>query len=259
MNSFLQQKFGLAGKVALVTGSSRGLGKAMALALARAGADVIINGRDAAKLAPIVAEIAALNLGVRAHAIAADLGDRAAVQRLIDEAVAWQGQLDILVNNAGIIKRAPAVDHTDADWDEVIDVNLNGVFTACRAAGRHMIGRGSGKIINIASLLTFFGGITVPGYAASKGAVGQLTKALSNEWSKQGVTVNAIAPGYMRTDNTAALQADAVRSQEILSRIPAGRWGEPSDLEGAIVFLASPASDYMSGHVMTVDGGWCGR
>jgi 2-deoxy-D-gluconate 3-dehydrogenase len=133
------------------------------------------------------------------------------------------------------------------------------VFTACRAAGRHMIGRGSGKIINIASLLTFFGGITVPGYAASKGAVGQLTKALSNEWSKQGVTVNAIAPGYMRTDNTAALQADAVRSKEILSRIPVGRWGEPSDLEGAIVFLASPASDYMSGHVMTVDGGWCGR
>jgi 2-deoxy-D-gluconate 3-dehydrogenase len=259
MSSFLQQKFGLGGKVALVTGSSQGLGKAMAIALARAGADVIINGRNEAKLAPVVAEIAALNLGVRVHAIAADLGDRAAVQRLIDAAVAWQGQLDILVNNAGIIKRAPAVDHTDADWDEVIDVNLNGVFTACRAAGRHMLGRGSGKIINIASLLTFFGGITVPGYAASKGAVGQLTKALSNEWSKQGVTVNAIAPGYMRTDNTAALQADAVRSKEILSRIPVGRWGEPSDLEGAIIFLASPASDYMSGHVMTVDGGWCGR
>lgn len=251
MSSFLQQKFGLAGKVALVTGSSQGLGKAMAIALARAGADVIINGRDAAKLAPVV--------GVRAHAIAADLGDRAAVQRLIDAAVAWQGHLDILVNNAGIIRRTPAVDHTDADWDAVIDVNLNGVFTACRAAGRHMIGRGSGKIINIASLLTFFGGITVPGYAASKGAVGQLTKALSNEWSKQGVTVNAIAPGYMRTDNTAALQADPVRSKEIISRIPAGRWGEPSDLEGAIVFLASPASDYVSGHVMTVDGGWCGR
>lgn len=259
MSSFLQQKFGLAGKVALVTGSSQGLGKAMAIALARAGADVIINGRAAAKLAPVVAEITALNLGVRAHAIAADLGDRAAVQRLIDEAVAWQGHLDILVNNAGIIKRAPAADHLDADWDAVIDVNLNGVFTACRAAGGHMIARGSGKIINIASLLTFFGGITVPGYAASKGAVGQLTKALSNEWASKGVCVNAIAPGYMRTANTAALQADAVRSKEILSRIPAARWGEPGDMEGAVIFLASPASDYLSGHIMAVDGGWCGR
>ncbi|NBQ58650.1 MAG: SDR family NAD(P)-dependent oxidoreductase [Opitutaceae bacterium] len=259
MSLFLQQKFGLPGKVALVTGSSQGLGKAMAIALARAGADVIINGRDAAKLAPVVAEITALNLGVRVHAIAADLGDRAAVQGLIQQAIAWQGHLDILVNNAGIIKRAPAAEHTDTDWDAVIDVNLNGVFTACRAAGKHMLARGSGKIINIASLLTFFGGITVPGYAASKGAVGQLTKALSNEWSSKGVNVNAIAPGYMRTDNTAALQADAVRSKEILSRIPAGRWGEPGDMEGAIIFLASAASDYLSGHVMTVDGGWCGR
>ncbi|MEI8088068.1 MAG: SDR family NAD(P)-dependent oxidoreductase [Opitutaceae bacterium] len=259
MSFFLQQKFGLSGKVALVTGSSQGLGKAMAIALSRAGADVIINGRDAAKLAPVVAEITALNLGVRTCAIAADLGDRAAVQRLIERAIDWQGHLDILVNNAGIIKRTPAVDHTDADWDAVIDVNLNGVFTACRAAGQHMLTRGSGKIINIASLLTFFGGITVPGYAASKGAVGQLTKALSNEWSSKGVNVNAIAPGYMRTDNTAALQADAVRSKEILSRIPAGRWGEPSDMEGAIIFLASAASDYLSGHVMAVDGGWCGR
>jgi len=208
MSLFLQQKFGLAGKVALVTGSSQGLGKAMAIALARAGADVIINGRDAAKLAPVVAEITALNLGVKATAIAADLGDRAAVQRLIEQAIAWQGHLDILVNNAGIIKRTPAADHTDADWDAVIDVNLNGVFTACRAAGQHMLARGSGKIINIASLLTFFGGITVPGYAASKGAVGQLTKALSNEWASKGVNVNAIAPGYMRTDNTAALQGN---------------------------------------------------
>ena len=259
MSLFLQQKFGLAGKVALVTGSSRGLGKAMAIALARAGADVIVNGRDAAKLAPIVAEITALQLGVRVHAIAADLGDRAAVQRLVDGAIGWQGHLDILVNNAGIIKRTPAADHTDADWDAVMDVNLNGVFTACRAAGRHMLARGSGKIINIASLLTFFGGITVPAYAASKGAVGQLTKALSNEWASKGVNVNAIAPGYMRTDNTTALQADPVRSKEILSRIPAARWGEPGDMEGAIVFLASAASDYLSGHVMAVDGGWCGR
>ena len=257
MPSFLEQKFGLRGKVALVTGSSQGLGKAMARALAQAGADVIVNGRDPAKLAPVVAELTAL--GVKATAIAADLGQRADVQRLIDQAIAWQGHLDILVNNAGIIKRTPAADHSDADWDAVIDVNLNGVFTACRAAGKHMLARGSGKIINIASLLTFFGGITVPGYAASKGAVGQLTKALSNEWAGKGVNVNAIAPGYMRTDNTAALQADAVRSKEILSRIPAARWGEPGDLEGAIVFLASSASDYLSGHVMAVDGGWCGR
>jgi 2-deoxy-D-gluconate 3-dehydrogenase len=255
--SYLEQKFGLRGKVALVTGSSQGLGKAMARALAQAGADVVINGRDAAKLAPVVKEIEAL--GGRALAVAADLGDRAAVQRLIDQSIAWQGHLDILVNNAGIIRRTPAVDYSDADWDAVVGVNLNGVFTACRAAGKHMLARGSGKIINIASLLTFFGGITVPSYAAAKGGVGQLTKALSNEWSGKGVQVNAIAPGYMRTDNTAALQADPVRSKEILSRIPANRWGEPGDLEGAIVFLASSASDYLSGHVMAVDGGWCGR
>jgi 2-deoxy-D-gluconate 3-dehydrogenase len=257
MASYLEQKFGLRGKVALVTGSSQGLGKAMARALAQSGADVIVNGRDAAKLAPVVGEISAL--GVKATAIAADLGKRDEVQRLIEQAIAWQGHLDILVNNAGIIKRTPAADHSDADWDLVLNVNLNGVFTACRAAGKHMLARGSGKIVNIASLLTFFGGITVPGYAASKGAVGQLTKALSNEWAGKGVNVNAIAPGYMRTDNTAALQADAVRSKEILSRIPANRWGEPSDLDGAVVFLCSSASDYLSGHVMAVDGGWCGR
>ena len=257
MSNFLQQKFGLAGKVALVTGSSQGLGRSMALALAQAGADVIINGRDSAKLGPVVAEVE--KLGRRALGIAADLGKRDDVQRLIDQSIAWQGHLDILVNNAGIIKRTPAVDHSDADWDLVLNVNLDGVFTACRAAGKHMLSRGSGKIINIASLLTFFGGITVPGYAASKGAVGQLTKALSNEWSSKGVQVNAIAPGYMRTDNTAALQADAVRSKEILSRIPANRWGEPGDMDGAIVFLSSSASDYLSGIVMPVDGGWCGR
>ena len=257
MASYLEQKFGLRGKIALVTGSSRGLGLAVARALAQAGASVIVNGRDAASLASVTRDLEAL--GTKAHAIAADLGDRADVERLIAQSIAWQGRLDILVNNAGIIKRTPAVDHSDADWDHVMRVNLDGVFTACRAAGRHMLARGSGRIINVASLLTFFGGITVPGYAASKGAVGQLTKALSNEWAGKGVNVNAIAPGYMRTDNTAALQADPVRSKEILARIPANRWGEPSDLEGAVVFLASPASDYLHGHILTVDGGWCGR
>ena len=257
MASYLEQKFGLHGKIALITGSSRGLGLAMARALAHAGASVIVNGRTAASLAPVTRDLEAL--GAKAHGIAADLGQRAEVERLIAQGIAWQGRLDILVNNAGIIKRTPAVDHSDADWDQVMRVNLDGVFTACRAAGRHMIARGSGRIINVASLLTFFGGITVPGYAASKGAVGQLTKALSNEWAGKGVNVNAIAPGYMRTDNTAALQTDAVRSREILSRIPANRWGEPSDLEGSVVFLASPASDYLHGHIMVVDGGWCGR
>jgi len=257
MPSFLEQKFGLKGRVALITGSSKGLGLAMARALAQAGAEVIVNGRDAAALAPVVRGIA--ELGGQATAIAADLGRRADVERLVAEAIAWRGHLDILVNNAGIIRRAPAAEHSDADWDAVLGVNLDGVFTACRAAGRHMLARGSGKIINTASLLSFFGGFTVPGYAASKGGVAQLTKALSNEWAGRGVQVNAIAPGYMRTDNTAALQADAVRSKEILSRIPAGRWGEPADLEGTIVFLASPASDYLSGQVLAIDGGWCGR
>ena len=258
MNAFLEEKFGLRGKVALVTGSSRGLGRAMALALARAGADVIVNGRDAAALDPVI--VAAREAGGgQVVGFAADLSDRAQVEALVGKAIAWRGRLDVLVNNAGIIKRAPAAEHTDADWDVVLRTNLDGVFVASRAAGRHMLARGSGKIINVASLLTFFGGITVPGYAASKGAVGQLTKALSNEWAGRGVQVNAIAPGYMRTDNTAALQADAARSKEILSRIPAGRWGEPGDLEGAVVFLASAASGYVNGHILTVDGGWCGR
>ncbi|MDO8543863.1 MAG: glucose 1-dehydrogenase [Opitutaceae bacterium] len=257
MSSILDRMFGLNGKVALVTGSSRGLGRAMAGALAGAGASVVVNGRDGAKLASVVSEVRAL--GVDACAVAADLGHRSDVERLIEQAIAWQGHLDILVNNAGIIRRSPAAEHGDADWDAVMRVNLDGVFTACRAAGRHMIARGSGKIINVASLLTFFGGITVPAYAASKGAVGQLTKALSNEWAARGVQVNAIAPGYMRTDNTAALQANADRSKEIVSRIPAGRWGEPADLEGAVVFLASRASDYVNGHILAVDGGWCGR
>jgi len=257
MNDYLTRTFGLQGKVALVTGSSKGLGKAMARALGEAGADVIVNGRTAQTLQPVVAELE--TAGIKAHAIAADLGVRSDVARLLTEAIGWRGHLDILVNNAGIIRRRPAVEHTDADWDDVLNVNLDGVFVACRAAGKHMLERGHGKIINIASLLTFFGGFTVPGYAASKGAVGQLTKALSNEWTGRGVQVNAIAPGYMATDNTAALIADPVRNKEILSRIPAGRWGSPADLEGAVVFLASAASNYLSGHILTVDGGWCAR
>jgi len=257
MNSYLESKFGLRGKVALVTGSSQGLGRAMAEGLARAGAHVVINGRDASKLQPLAAELT--DAGLAITPIAADLSDRAEVERLVADTIGTCGRLDILVNNAGIIRRAPAAQHSDEDWDAVMNTNLNGVFLASRAAGRHMLARGSGKIVNIASLLTFFGGITVPGYAASKGAIGQLTKALSNEWAGRGVQVNAIAPGYMRTANTAALQTDPSRSQEILARIPAGRWGEPSDLEGTVVFLCSPASDYLSGQVIAVDGGWCGR
>ncbi len=231
----------------------------MARNLAQAGARVIVNARATGSLNAIQAELDGLDCDSECIGIAADLSDRSAVRRLITQSIAWKGRLDILVNNAGIIRRAPAAEHPDSDWDDVINVNLTGVFTACREAGRHMIANGSGKIINIASLLTFTGGITVPGYAASKGAIGQLTKALSNEWAAKGVQVNAIAPGYMKTDNTIALQADPVRSKEILSRIPANRWGEPLDLAGAVVFLASSASNYVTGQVLAVDGGWCGR
>lgn len=259
MASFTERAFGLRGRVALVTGSSRGLGRAMARALSEAGAMVIVNARSAASLEPVLAELRALPDAAECIGLAADLADRSAVQRLLDGAIAWRGRLDVLVNNAGIIRRAPAAEHSDADWDDVINLNLNGVFTACRAAGSHMLARGSGKIINIASLLTFTGGITVPGYAASKGAVGQLTKALSNEWAGRGVQVNAIAPGYMKTDNTVALQNDPVRSRDLLARIPSNRWGEPADLGGTVVFLASPASDYVTGQVLAVDGGWSGR
>jgi 2-deoxy-D-gluconate 3-dehydrogenase len=247
-----------ANQVAVVTGAGRGIGRAIATQFASEGARVAVVSRTEANALTVADEINAKYAGL-AKGYAVDAADHAAVQKLCEQVTADFSRVDILVNNAGIIRRTPAVDYSDADWDAVVGVNLNGVFTACRAAGKHMLARGSGKIINIASLLTFFGGITVPSYAAAKGGVGQLTKALSNEWSGKGVQVNAIAPGYMRTDNTAALQADPVRSKEILNRIPANRWGEPADLEGAIVFLASSASDYLSGHVMAVDGGWCGR
>jgi 2-dehydro-3-deoxy-D-gluconate 5-dehydrogenase len=248
--------FDLTGKVALVTGASGGLGAGMALALANAGADVVVHGNSRSCAETCAAVVAA---GRRAASVTANLKDRAASDRAIEEAIAAFGQLDILVNNAGTVRRAPAADHGDEDWDLVVEVNLTSVFRLARAAGRHFLAQGSGKIVNIASLLSFQGGITVPGYAAAKGGVAQLTKALANEWAGRGVNVNAIAPGYMVTDNTAALRADPTRYRQILERIPAGRWGDPYDLGGAVVFLSSKASDYVHGHILTVDGGWMGR
>ena len=250
--------FRLDGKVALVTGASRGLGAAMAAALAGAGADVVLHASERA--ADATAQRIAQETGRQAATLVADLADRRASDRLVADAIAAFGQLDILVNNAGLIRRHPAATHTDDDWDRVLEVDLSSVFRLCRDAGRHMIERQQGgKIINIASLLSFQGGVTVPGYAAAKGGVMQLTKALANEWASQRINVNAIAPGYMETDNTEALRADAVRLRQITERIPAGRWGRPEDLAGAIVFLASRASDYVHGHVLVIDGGWMGR
>jgi 2-deoxy-D-gluconate 3-dehydrogenase len=247
--------FSLAGKVALVTGASRGLGAGMALGLAAAGADVVLH----ASAPPAETALAVERLGRRAAALAADLGDPAAPARLAADALAVYGRLDILINNAGIIRRQPADEHSDEFWDAVIEVNLSSVFRLSRAVGRHMLERGSGKIVNVASILSFQGGVTVPGYAAAKGGVAQLTKALANEWAGRGINVNAIAPGYMVTDNTAGLRADQVRTRQITERIPAGRWGTPADLAGAVVFLASPASDYVNGHLLAVDGGWLAR
>jgi len=247
--------FDLSGKVAIVTGANTGIGQAIALALAAAGADIAAVGRTPAE--ETVAKARAL--GRRAELISADLSTIAPVQRVVDETVEKLGRLDILVNNAGIIRRADAVDFSEADWDAVIDTNLKSVFFLAQAAGRHMIAQGAGKIINIASMLTFQGGIRVPSYTASKSGVGGLTKLLANEWAAKGVQVNAIAPGYIATNNTAALQADEVRNKAILDRIPAGRWGDPADLGGAAVFLASAASDYVTGHILAVDGGWLAR
>jgi 2-deoxy-D-gluconate 3-dehydrogenase len=249
--------FRLDGRTALVTGASRGLGAAIAIALASAGADVMAHGREALPSAT-AAEIE--RMGRRVHAVTADLADPASAPRVVAEAIEHFGRLDILVCNAGIIRRKPAADHDDALWDEVLAVNLSSVFRMCRAAGKHMLERGEGgKIITISSLLAFQGGVTVPGYAATKGGVAQLTKALANEWAPHRINVNAIAPGYMETDNTTALRADATRLRQITERIPAGRWGTPRDLSGAAIFLASSASDYVSGHVLVVDGGWLGR
>ncbi len=251
----LPGSFSLAGRVALVTGASRGLGAAYALALAEAGADVAVH--DVRPVDETVDRVKAL--GRRTAGLAGDIADKDVPGRLVGETVHALGGLDVLVNNAGIIRRTPAAETTDEDWLAVLEVNLSAVFRMCRAAGCHMLAKGRGKIVNVASLLAFQGGILVPAYAASKGGVAQLTKALANEWAGRGINVNAIAPGYVRTENTAPLQADPVRSRQILDRIPAGRWAEPADVAGAVVFLCSAAADYVHGHVLVVDGGWLGR
>jgi len=248
--------FQLSGKTALVTGSSAGLGAAIAIALAEAGADVICHGnsRPAEETCRKIERI-----GRRAAAVQADLARTSGAQELFEKARSFAA-IDILVNNAGVIKRAPAHQFTLEDWDFVLQVNLKSLFQLSQLAGREWIESNKpGKILNIASLLSFQGGITVPAYAASKGAVAQLTKALANEWAARKINVNAIAPGYMRTDNTVALQRDKTRNRQIMERIPAGRWGEPEDIGGAAVFLCSAASDYVHGHVLVVDGGWMGR
>lgn len=249
-------RFRLTGKNALVTGSSRGLGAAIARALAEAGANVALHGSQAVPQS-VVESIA--TTGVKSLSLIADLRTPDLCARLIRQAIEGLGSIDILVNNAGMIRRAPAVDFSEEDWDEVIATNLTSAFRLSQHAGRSMLAQGSGKIINIASLLSFQGGITVPSYAAAKGGIAQLTKALSNEWAARGVQVNAIAPGYMETDNTAALRNDPPRYRQILERIPAGRWGAPEDIAGAAVFLASPASNYINGHILAIDGGWLGR
>jgi 2-deoxy-D-gluconate 3-dehydrogenase len=248
--------FRLDDSIALVTGASTGLGQAIAIALAEAGANVACHGNTHA---PDKTCEAVMKVGRQSLVLTGDLSVRETPRQLIEKTIAHFGQLDILVNNAGTIRRAPATAYSEEDWAAVIEVNLSSVFRLAQLAGRHMIERGRGKILNIASLLSFQGGVTVPAYAASKGGVAQLTKALANEWAAKGINVNAIAPGYMRTDNTRALQQDETRNRQILERIPAGRWGEPSDLAGAAVFLCSAASDYVNGHVLIVDGGWMGR
>jgi 2-deoxy-D-gluconate 3-dehydrogenase len=251
------EKFRLEGKVALVTGSSSGLGKAVAIGLAGAGADVACHSRTNGQAEETCSEIEAL--GQRAVPVVGDMARKETPASVMEQTLATFGRIDILINNAGMIRRAPAAEFSEEDWAEVIEVNLSSVFRLAQAAGRKMIEQGSGKIVNIASLLSFQGGLTVPAYTASKSGVAGLTKALANEWAKFNVNVNAIAPGYMATKNTAPLQADETRNRQILERIPAGHWGEPEDLVGAAIFLSSAASDYVQGHVLVVDGGWMGR
>ncbi|MEP1208236.1 MAG: SDR family oxidoreductase [Rhizobiaceae bacterium] len=250
--------FDLTGKTALVTGAKRGIGRGMAEALASAGADIIgvsaTLGADGGEVGEAIRA-----MGRNFSAYQCDFSNRDSVRSFAAQVVADHPTIDILINNAGTIKRKPAAEHEDELWDEVIEVNLSAQFVLTREVGKTMVERGSGKIIFTASLLTFQGGITVPGYSASKGGIGQLTKAFANEWASKGVNVNAIAPGYIATDNTQALQDDPDRSKSILERIPAGRWGRPEDFAGPAVFLASSASDYVSGEILTVDGGWMGR
>lgn len=247
--------FSLTGRVALVTGANTGLGQAIAVALASAGADIVAVGRTE----PKDTQASVQSLGRRFLALHADLADTNTVPAVVESALSEFGQLDILVNNAGMIRRSDAVDFTEADWDAVMDVNLKSAFFLTQAVGRHMIQAGRGKVINIASMLSFQGGIRVASYTASKSAIAGITRLLANEWAAKGVNVNAIAPGYFATSNTTALRADENRNRDILARIPAARWGEPEDLGGAAVFLAAPASDYVHGAIIPVDGGWLAR
>jgi 2-deoxy-D-gluconate 3-dehydrogenase len=256
MEMKMTSMFQLIGENALVTGSQQGLGAAIAIGLAEAGANIALHGRT--EVPDDVCD-AVRKTGVRSISLTGDVSDARTCAHLIEETVKGLGSIDILVNNAGIIRRSPAVDFSEQDWQDVIDVNLTSVFRLSQQAGRHMLKQGRGKIINIASLLAFQGGVFVPSYAAAKGGVAQLTKALANEWAGKGLNVNAIAPGYMSTANTAALRADENRNRQIMERIPAGRWGVPADLVGPAVFLASTASDYLQGHVLVVDGGWMAR
>jgi 2-deoxy-D-gluconate 3-dehydrogenase len=251
----MSQLFDLSGRVAIVTGANTGLGQAIALALAEAGADIAAVGRTPAE--DTVARVRAL--GRRAVIVSADLSSIEPVDRIVEQTLKELGGLHILVNNAGIIRRADALEFSEADWDAVMDTNLKSMFFLCQRAGRHMVSQGHGKIINIASMLTFQGGIRVASYTGSKSGVGGITKLLANEWAGKNVNVNAIAPGYIATNNTAALQADPVRNRAILDRIPAGRWGDPADIGGTAVFLASDAARYVHGHILAVDGGWLAR
>jgi len=247
--------FDLKSKTAIVTGGSTGLGRGMSLGLATAGADILLVDHSPSN--ETLNEIS--SLGRKTEQLVINLLEEGAVQKVVDKAIEIFGKVDILINNAGIIRRTPAIDFSEKDWDEVMNLNSRVVFFLSQAAAKDMMKRKYGKIINIASLLSFQGGIIVPSYSASKGAVAQITKALANEWAKFGLNINAIAPGYFATNNTKALREDPVRSKSILERIPAERWGTPSDLQGAAIFLASKASDYVNGHVLVVDGGWLAR
>jgi len=253
----INELFNLSGKIAVVTGASRGLGQAMAVALAEAGADLVVLSTKKENLAQTEKLITACGRNVLAFSC--DVTNKNQLEETINTILKTFKKIDILVNNAGITRRAPAENFTDEDWDLVIETNLKSVFRLCRDVGRDMLKQGSGKIINVASLLSFSAGITVPAYTASKGGVAQLTKAFANEWASKNINVNAIAPGYFDTDNTEALVNDPLRNRQISERIPAGRWGTPDDLKGTVVFLASKASDYVNGHILLVDGGWMAR